>query len=83
MLEEKVNLSVISPRMIPSLWQIFELGQPNEEVEKEVGEQADHALSAGHLVLFQGFEVPGIARSTDKGLYIRISLPGLEIRVES
>ena len=57
--QEKVNLSVVSPRMIPAVRQVFELGQPNEELEKEVGEQVDHALSLGHLVLFQGFEVPG------------------------
>ncbi len=67
-MQEKVSLSVISPRFIPALRQIFELSQPNEELEKEAGEQADHALSARHLVLFQGFEVPGKLQ----GLYVSV-----------
>ena len=54
-----MNLSIISPRDHPAIRSVFELGLP-EEMDKEGGEhEMDHAISPGHLVLFQGFEVPG------------------------
>ena len=38
---------------------LFELAQPGEELDKETAEGANHALSPRHLVLLQGFEIPG------------------------
>ena len=58
-IQHRVNLSIISPRNLPVLRSIFELGQPSEELDKEVMESANHAILPRHLVLFQGFEIPG------------------------
>ena len=57
--QEKVNLSVISPQNRSALRSVFELGQPDEELDAEAMEKADHAMHAGQLALMHGFEVPG------------------------
>jgi len=56
--QEKVNVSVISPRDRPSLRAVFELGLQTDELDSEALEAADHALRQGHLALLQ-IQVPG------------------------
>lgn len=57
--QEKVSLSVLSPLNRPTLRSVFELGQPNEELDADTLELVDHAIRPGHLALLHGFEVPG------------------------
>ena len=52
-------ISIISPRDQLSLRQIFELGLLSDDMDKESKDELDHAISPGHLVLLQGFEVQG------------------------
>ena len=60
-LQNGTKLSVIAPRCLPFLQSLFEKGltsvlQPDQ---KKLLEDADHSLHPSHLVLFQGFELPG------------------------
>ena len=57
-LQEKVSVSVVSPRDRPSLRAIFELGLQTDEPDSKAFEAADHALRQGHLALLQ-IQVPG------------------------
>lgn len=54
-----MNLSVISPRNMHSFRSIFELAQGVDELDKETSAMVDHSILPRHLVLFQGFEIPG------------------------
>ena len=57
-----MNLSVVSPRQQPTFRQVFELALPSgTELDQETSDLVDHSVLPTHLVLFHGFEVPGMS----------------------